>query len=101
MSRTEHKQKAPGAGRDLGPELLQSVRAKTKGAKRRVHRPKLLDVTRARLPPSFPRRTSRSCSGSRYPPQDWEQGRREPSAAPRTMIKVAERHPEVLRELAT
>ncbi len=32
--------------------------------------------------------------------QDWEQGRREPSGAAKTLIKVAERHPEVLRELA-
>jgi putative transcriptional regulator len=32
--------------------------------------------------------------------QDWEQGRREPSGAAKTLIKVAERHPEVLQELA-
>ncbi len=31
--------------------------------------------------------------------QDWEQGRREPNAAARTLIKVAEKHPKVLREL--
>ncbi len=31
--------------------------------------------------------------------QDWEQGRREPNAAARTLIKVAEKHPRVLREL--
>ena len=32
--------------------------------------------------------------------QEWEQGRREPSAAAQTLIKVAERHPNVLREIA-
>ncbi len=32
--------------------------------------------------------------------QDWEQGRREPSGAAKTLLKVAVRHPEVLRELA-
>ena len=32
--------------------------------------------------------------------QDWEQGRREPSGAAKTLIKVATRHPEVLQELA-
>ncbi|AEG02566.1 helix-turn-helix domain-containing protein [Methylomonas methanica] len=32
--------------------------------------------------------------------QDWEQGRRTPSKAARTLLKVAKRHPEVLRELA-
>ncbi len=31
--------------------------------------------------------------------QDWEQGRREPNAAARTLIEVAEKHPRVLREL--
>jgi putative transcriptional regulator len=32
--------------------------------------------------------------------QDWEQGRREPSGAAKTLIRVAELHPEVLQELA-
>jgi len=32
--------------------------------------------------------------------QEWEQGRRQPSGAAKTLLKVAERHPEVLRELA-
>ncbi|WP_313453446.1 helix-turn-helix domain-containing protein [Stutzerimonas nitrititolerans] len=31
--------------------------------------------------------------------QDWEQGRRNPSGAAKTLIQVAHRHPEVLREL--
>jgi putative transcriptional regulator len=32
--------------------------------------------------------------------QEWEQGRRQPSGAARTLLKVAERYPEVLREVA-
>lgn len=32
--------------------------------------------------------------------QEWEQGRRKPSGAAETLIRVAERHSEVLRELA-
>ncbi|MCU9947599.1 helix-turn-helix domain-containing protein [Pseudomonas sp. PDM13] len=31
--------------------------------------------------------------------QDWEQGRRNPSGAARTLLRVAGLHPEVLREL--
>lgn len=31
--------------------------------------------------------------------QDWEQGRREPTGAARTLLKVAVKHPQVLREL--
>ena len=33
--------------------------------------------------------------------QDWEQGRREPTGAARTLLRVAVVHPEVLRELQT
>jgi len=32
--------------------------------------------------------------------QDWEQGRREPTGAAKTLLRVAAAHPEVLRELA-
>lgn len=31
--------------------------------------------------------------------QEWEQGRRKPSGAAKTLLRVAETHPEVLREL--
>ena len=31
--------------------------------------------------------------------QDWEQGRREPTGAAKTLLKVAVTHPEVLKEL--
>ena len=31
--------------------------------------------------------------------QEWEQGRRRPSGAAQTLLAVAQRHPEVLREL--
>jgi putative transcriptional regulator len=32
--------------------------------------------------------------------EQWEQGRREPSGAARQLLKIAERHPEVLIEVA-
>lgn len=32
--------------------------------------------------------------------QEWEQGRRTPSGAAQTLLKIALRHPEVLQELA-
>jgi putative transcriptional regulator len=32
--------------------------------------------------------------------QDWEQGRREPTGAARTLLRVAEQHPRVLRGIA-
>ena len=33
--------------------------------------------------------------------QDWEQGRRSPTGAAKTLLRVAVAHPEVLRELRT
>jgi len=32
--------------------------------------------------------------------QEWEQGRRNPSGAAKTLIAIGEKRPEVLRELA-
>jgi len=32
--------------------------------------------------------------------QDWEQGRREPSGAARTLLRIVQQHPEVFLELA-
>lgn len=32
--------------------------------------------------------------------QEWEQGRRAPSGAAKTLLRLAQAHPEVLRELA-
>ena len=32
--------------------------------------------------------------------QEWEQGRKEPSGAAKTLLKVAEKHPEILLEVA-
>lgn len=31
--------------------------------------------------------------------QDWEQGRRQPSGAAKTLIAIAERRPDVLKEI--
>lgn len=32
--------------------------------------------------------------------RDWEQGRRSPSGAAKTLLRIASKHPEVLREVA-
>jgi putative transcriptional regulator len=32
--------------------------------------------------------------------QDWEQGRREPTGAARMLLKVATKHPAILRKIA-
>jgi putative transcriptional regulator len=38
--------------------------------------------------------------GSLRTVQDWEQGRRQPSGPAKSLLRIAEQHPEVFRELA-
>jgi putative transcriptional regulator len=65
-------------------------------------------VTKVRLPAAAQARASVGLSQQEFAQllgvsartlQDWEQGRREPTGAARTLLRVAVSHPEVLREL--
>lgn len=86
---------------DLGAELLSSVREMKAGIRARAHRPVISKVAHARLVSGLSQSAFAALLGvSVRTLQDWEQGRREPSGAAKTLIKVAERHPEVLQELA-
>jgi putative transcriptional regulator len=86
---------------DLGAELLASVREMKAGARGRTHHPSVSDIVRARVGSGLSQAAFAALLGvSVRTLQDWEQGRREPSGAARTLIRVAERHPEVLQELA-
>jgi putative transcriptional regulator len=49
---------------------------------------------------SHPRAIRRIAGVSKRTLEQWEQGRRKPSQAAKTLIKVAELHPEVLRKIA-
>lgn len=70
------------------------------GVRARTHYPVVSEVASARVASGLSQAAFASLMGvSVRTLQDWEQGRREPSGAARTLIKVAERHPEVLREL--
>ena len=102
-SRTRKAQQKP-AGRqpsvDIGAELLSSVREMKAGIRARVHRPEISEVAHARLVSGLSQTAFAALLGvSVRTLQDWEQGRREPSGAAKTLFKVAERHPEVLQEL--
>lgn len=95
------KTSTPRAKRTIDAELLQSVREMKAGMRGRVHQPMLRDIVRARLASRLSQSAFAALLGvSLRTLQDWEQGRREPSGAAKTLIKVAKRHPEVLRELA-
>jgi len=86
---------------DIGAELLTSVREMKAGIRARLHRPEISEVAHARLVAGLSQSAFAVLLGvSVRTLQDWEQGRREPSGAAKTLFRVAIRHPEVLQELA-
>lgn len=87
--------------RDVWQEVLEGVREiKAGGGKRREVEPKS-HVVRVRLKSGLSQAQFAAVLGvSKRTLEQWEQGRREPSGAAKTLLKIAERHPEVLREIA-
>ena len=86
---------------DLGVELLESVREMKAGQTGKVHKVATPPVVSARMKSGLPQSAFAKLLGvSVRTLQDWEQGRREPSGAAKTLIAIAERRPEILREAA-
>lgn len=94
------------AARDLNAELLESINQMNAGQIGRVS-----VVTRTGQvieSPIAKARIASRLSQSQFAQllgisvrtlQEWEQGRRQPSGAAKTLLRVAENHPEYLREL--
>jgi len=102
MAKAARKSRLAASGEELGEQLLQSVREMKAGLRGRLHTPEVSTVAEARLNSGLSQASFASLMGvSVRTLQDWEQGRREPSGAAKTLIKVAKLHPEVLRELAS
>jgi putative transcriptional regulator len=89
------------AKRDVWQEVLDGVREiKAGGGKRKKVEPKS-HVTLVRLKSGLSQAQFAAALGvSKRTLEQWEQGRREPSGAAQTLLKIAERHPEVLLEVA-
>jgi len=89
------------AERDVWQEVLDGVREiKSGGGKRSVVEPRS-PIVRARLKAGLTQEQFAALLRvSRRTLEQWEQGRRKPSQAAKTLIKVAELYPEVLREIA-
>lgn len=82
-------------------DLLASVEQMKAGKALRVTRVELSPVAAARVSVGLTQRKFAELLGvSTRTLQDWEQERREPTGAARTLLRVAVKHPEVLRELA-
>ena len=82
-------------------DLLASVRQMKAG--------KAARITNVNIPSIVAARNTLGLSQSRFAEllgvskrtlQEWEQGRRAPNGAAKTLLRVVERHPEVLRELS-
>jgi len=102
MAKAARKSRLAVSGEELGEQLLQSVREMKAGLRGRVHTPEGSSVVEARLGSGLSQASFAALMGvSVRTLQDWEQGRRAPSGAAKTLIKVARLHPEVLKELAS
>ena len=89
------------AGRDIWQEVLDGVREIKAGRGKRISVEPGSPIVRARLKSGLTQAQFAALLGvSKRTLEQWEQGRRVPSGAAKTLIRVAELHPEVLREIA-
>ena len=88
------------AKRDIGNDLLRAVREMKAGKVARTHRIAVSEVTEARTRSGFSQPQFAALLGvSARTLQEWEQGRRKPSGAAQTLLAIAARHPEILKDV--
>jgi len=89
----------PSASEALGMKLLQSVREMKAGQAARVTRVEPNEVVEARQRTGLSQaQFAEALSISKRTLQEWEQGRRSPSGAAQALIRIARKHPKVVRE---
>jgi putative transcriptional regulator len=89
------------AERDVWQEVLDGVREIKAGGGRRKKVEAKSHVVRVRLKSGLSQAQFAAALGvSKRTLEQWEQGRRQPSGAAKQLLKIAERHPEVLIEVA-
>lgn len=83
--------------RNIGQELLDGIRAIKAGKGKRVTVEITQDVQSIRERMGLSQSAFAALLGvSARTLQDWEQGRRQPTGPARSLLRVAERHPEAL-----
>lgn len=81
-------------------DLLKSVKQMKQGKAARITKVKLPEAAEARAKTGLSQQAFASLLGvSPRTLQDWEQGRRSPTGAAKTLLRVAVAHPEVLQAL--
>ena len=93
---------ARDAKRNIGEELLEAIRDVKAGRYGAQYPIAPNDVVQVRLKCGLSQ--AQFAAALRISPrtlQQWEQGRRQPSGAAETLLKIVARHPEVLREVMT
>jgi putative transcriptional regulator len=89
------------AERDVWQEVLDGVREIKAGGGKRANVESRSQVVRVRLKSGLSQAQFAAALGvSKRTLEQWEQGRREPSGAAKQLLKIVERHPEVLIEVA-
>ena len=89
------------SARDIWQEVLEGVEEiKAGGGRKRTVVPKT-PAAKARLNMGLSQAEFATLLGvSKRTLEQWEHGRREPSGAAKTLIRVAELHPEALKDVA-
>ena len=96
---TPRKAKTTSSAEELGLKLLQSVREMKARKFARVTQVAVNEVVEARQSTGMSQAEFASALHiSKRTLQEWEQGRRSPSGAAQALVRIAKRHPEVLRE---
>jgi len=81
-------------------DLLESVKQMRRGEAVRTTRVELPEAAQARAKTGLSQQAFAQLLGvSSRTLQEWEQGRRSPTGAAKTLLRVAVAHPEVLQEL--
>lgn len=96
MPTTEQELLQRDAGRDIGAELLESIDQMRSGEVAAEHSPVAIARYRVKMSQS---QFAKLLGVSARTLQEWEQGRRAPSGAARSLIRLAQERPEVLREV--
>ncbi|WP_207916698.1 DNA-binding transcriptional regulator [Lysobacter sp. N42] len=88
------------ASRNIGEELLQAIRDVKAGKAGAEYSVSANEVVETRLKCGLSQ--SEFAAALHISPrtlQQWEQGRRQPSGAAETLLRIVSRHPKVLREV--